>query len=100
MLERRVGFDLPEHFDAVDLRHFQVEEHDGGMPVATCRKAVAAIEVVQRVRAVADQHDFVAEPVLAQRGERQLGVVGVVLGEQDFPNIGHHVLSPLTGSEK
>ncbi|MCY1367261.1 hypothetical protein D9M69_541890 [compost metagenome] len=75
--------DLAQHADAIEQRHLQVQQHQHRVAAAAVAVAVAAVEVVQRLHAVGNMGHTSIQPMARQRQFGQLGVVGVVLNEQD-----------------
>src|SRR6185437_8188602 len=84
----RVAFDLLQHFGAVDLGQFQIEQQDDrrGAHVRLAVRA-GAEQIVERLGPVAQHPDRVGEIAFAQRADRQLDVVGIVLDQHDFDRI-------------
>ena len=78
-----VGLDGLQHLEAVDLRHLDVEQDHDRVAARARSKCAPAVQVVQRLRAVAHDHDLVGEVVLVQRRQRELDVAQVVFHEQD-----------------
>ena len=74
----------PEHFEAVDLRQLQIEQHQRRLLAGIARLVLAGAEQpVERLLAVARDDDFVADVVARQRAQRQRFVVGVVFDQQN-----------------
>jgi len=46
MVLNRIRFDLAQHFQAVHLRHFQIEQHDRGRSGVTLLKPAAAAQAI------------------------------------------------------
>src|ERR1017187_5236680 len=79
-----VRLDAPEHLEPVHLRELEVEEDDSGER----RPGAGGIspfseEKLEGLGSVADDMNVVRDVGLLQRAQGQLGVVGVVLDEQD-----------------
>ena len=69
-LQRVVGLQCPEHVEAIDLGHFQIQQQHrriSGRPVGV---RVAPVEVVEGFGAVPHDHHFVREVDLAERRKR------------------------------
>jgi len=62
-------------FHAVDLGHLEIENTTAGYPGRTFLEGAAAIEVVERLAAVASDDDFVAQAVFVVAGEGRAGGV-------------------------
>ena len=61
-----------------------------GFPGRPVGVRVAAVQIVERLGAVAHDDDFVREVDLAERRQRQLDVVRVVFRQHDPLQFGHH----------
>ena len=81
--KRGVAAHLAQHFEAVHFRHFQVQQHDHRQAVGVAGELAAVIKIIERLGAVAGDHDFIGEIVFFQRGQGQFHVAFAVFGQQD-----------------
>jgi hypothetical protein len=73
-----------------DFRQLEVEHHERELG------CVLAGQQLERFGAVAGEHQPVGEVVAPEPDRRQLGIVGIVLDEQDVMGLlGAHVASPV-----
>ena len=93
-----VALDLTQHLQPVHLGQLQVEEHQRGLIVGPLGELAAPIQVVQRLGAVSDVHDFVGELVRCERVENQFRVARAVLDEQNAFQCVHAVASDERGN--
>ena len=79
-----VGTQALQHFQAIDLRQIDVEQHDLRR-VAQIALGVGSgrEQIVERFLPVSNHDDLVADVRAPERDQRQLFVVGIVLGKQD-----------------
>ena len=90
-----VGADPAQHLDAVHLWKLEVEhDHPGQVGIAAVDVWPVTDEVVERRLTVGQHEHPVRHMVLPQCAQRQLGVVGVVLHQQDFDTAIPHRVSP------
>ncbi len=89
-LERFVGLQRAEHIEAVDLRHLEIQQQDRWIAFGPIRILVPAIQIVERLRAVAHDDHFVRQVDFAECRERQLDVVRIVFREYDPFQFSHH----------
>jgi hypothetical protein len=83
-LRARVGAQLAQHLEAVDLRQLEIEQHHLRERRRGRRGVLAARQqVIQRLDPIARDDRLVEDVGLLQGEERQLLVHGVVLDEQD-----------------
>ena len=93
--EALVGLHPLQDLGAVHFRKLQVEENEPRKvrEPAGCEGARAE-QVVQRLGAVAQDHDIPRNVALRQGVQRQLGVVCVVFDENDLGWAGRHRACP------
>src|SRR6266545_545231 len=99
-LQRVVGLDPAQDLETVQPRHLQVEQDHGRVPLGPEREAAAPKKIIERFFAVARYDDLVGKVILAQRRQRQLDVLRVVLGEQDAFQFSHLDLPSLLRQRK
>ena len=74
-----------EHLQAVETRQLQIEQHQLRQPAVAAPGVRARREqIIERLDAVAGDDDLVRDLALAERAQRQLHVVRVVLDQQDL----------------
>src|ERR1700730_1777237 len=61
-----IRFNLLQHFQSIDLRQFQIEEHDRGVVIRARLELPPAIEIIQGLLAVGSDYDLVGEVVFLQ----------------------------------
>ena len=79
-----IGSQAAQHFDPVHLRHFKSSRTTCGTP-AGLRPAVRAggRQIIQRLLAVARDHNLAVDGVLLKRPECQVDVVRIIFDQQD-----------------
>ena len=82
-----ITLERAQHLEAIDARHFQVQQDDAGQPGRAVQEFAPAVHVIERLRAIAHGKDLIAQVAFLKRVESQLNVVLVVLDEQDFSNL-------------
>ena len=85
-----VGLERAQHVEAIDLRHFEIQQQHRRIPGRPIGVRIAPVEIVEGLGAVPHDHHFVREVDLAERRERQLDIIGVVFRENDAFEFGHH----------
>ena len=102
--EPLVGPELPEHLEAIDSGHHDVEQEQPG-PVGVTPGGVGAAgeQEVEGLGAVLDPHEVVGDVLAAQRPHAQVRVGRLVFGEQDLDRLGRagvvavgHGVSPIS----
>src|SRR4029079_18458999 len=94
-----VTLNRPQNFEPINLRHFEVEEHDHGIPLLPGGKDATAIEVVEHFRPVTTYHDLVGNVMFFHGGQRKLGITRVIFREKNGFHRGH-LRDLASGSEK
>src|SRR5258707_512267 len=97
--ERLIALYLLQHFQPVHFGHLQIEKYRDRKPVLTVPEVSPPVKVIERLRAVAGDHDLVCEIVSLQGDEDQFDVLQIVLGEKNRSQV-RHELSPFGVGER
>jgi len=72
---------VTQHLRPIHFRHFQIEQHDGGISCRTIRERPAAVKIVQRLSSIAQGDDLVRQAGVSKRIDRQLRVERTVVNK-------------------
>jgi hypothetical protein len=80
---------LAKHFEAVHLRHFQIEQDHGWEGIGMVGELSAAVKVIEGFGTVARDNDFVRQMLFIEGGEGEFDVPLAVFNEQYSLERGH-----------
>ncbi len=89
-----IGADRRQHLQAVHPGHLQIEQHHRRQPALAPGMRATGEEPVERIDAIIDPHHRIGDAGLGEGAHGQLGVVVVVLREQDRFVVAHDVCLP------